>query len=414
MVKKNTNHLTYHVPQDKYFVLNNGRVLKCLQDFILVLEDLDEEVFKHHVNEFKNDFSNWIEFVLNDSDLAASLKGMATREEMLNHLKEVFVDELRILTEPAKKPIGKEESHEDDIKKNLKEFDGKFKDMKYHIPKKEKSSKNSLFAFLSVVAFFLIAELILNFSQPESMRLKYGFIVFALGLTAGIFVLLFAKLREEFRLLLSILMILPLLRVIEVSIPLLDPLFNILGIVPPYFFYRIALMYPIILGIVFINVHYLKIDIKKYHTSKYLKYLPLVLIPAAFLALLEFFIAIRTYSGFELPITAATVTIPILILAFFATMLSGYTEELLFRGLIQQKAKKMIGVWGAIFFTSLLFGLMHMGWSSGLFRLYEILFAFAAAIFLGYLFEKTQNIWLVASLHGILNFLLFAIYPLVF
>ena len=58
------------VPEDKLFWLSDGRALRNLEELSLALKDMNEEVFRHHVNKDKNDFRNWIKFVIGDDNLA--------------------------------------------------------------------------------------------------------------------------------------------------------------------------------------------------------------------------------------------------------------------------------------------------------------------------------------------------------
>ena len=45
----------------EYFILRNGQPVKSLKDLLAALEYIDTSTFDHHVNEFRNDFANWIE-----------------------------------------------------------------------------------------------------------------------------------------------------------------------------------------------------------------------------------------------------------------------------------------------------------------------------------------------------------------
>lgn len=61
---------TIIIPQEKYFFLNDGRSLKDMFELANCLETINEEIFFHHVNDFKNDFSNWIKDVFGNKGLA--------------------------------------------------------------------------------------------------------------------------------------------------------------------------------------------------------------------------------------------------------------------------------------------------------------------------------------------------------
>jgi membrane protease YdiL (CAAX protease family) len=86
----------------------------------------------------------------------------------------------------------------------------------------------------------------------------------------------------------------------------------------------------------------------------------------------------------------------------------GFTEELLFRGVLQTGLKAYFGQWGSILFVSALFGLMHSGYGSGL----QLLFAGCLGLLYGVTYEYTDSLLLVTVMHGVLNVFLFAVVPI--
>lgn len=72
--KKVTNTLPKNelkiIKPENYFFLHDGRVLKDLFELAEHLEHISDDVFYHHVNDNKNDFSNWIKDVFENKDLA--------------------------------------------------------------------------------------------------------------------------------------------------------------------------------------------------------------------------------------------------------------------------------------------------------------------------------------------------------
>jgi membrane protease YdiL (CAAX protease family) len=86
----------------------------------------------------------------------------------------------------------------------------------------------------------------------------------------------------------------------------------------------------------------------------------------------------------------------------------GFTEEVLFRGVLQTGLKVHLGRWGAILLVSALFGMMHAGYGSSL----ELLFAGGLGLLYGIIYEYTDSILLVSVMHGVLNVFLFAVVPL--
>ena len=69
-------------PHDKKFVLKDGRPLKDFVELAHALEHMSDDVFNHHVNNFKNDFRAWIQDVFGEKELAAELAKIKTRGEM--------------------------------------------------------------------------------------------------------------------------------------------------------------------------------------------------------------------------------------------------------------------------------------------------------------------------------------------
>ncbi len=61
-------------PEDKRFVLNDGRIIKDLKELADALEHMSDDVFRHHVNESKNDFSNWVRDILQEKELAEDMQ----------------------------------------------------------------------------------------------------------------------------------------------------------------------------------------------------------------------------------------------------------------------------------------------------------------------------------------------------
>lgn len=56
-----------------YFFVQDGIVLKNVLDLSKQLDKMTDEVFRHHVNEMRNDFSNWIKDVFKEEKLAKEL-----------------------------------------------------------------------------------------------------------------------------------------------------------------------------------------------------------------------------------------------------------------------------------------------------------------------------------------------------
>ncbi|MBI1935412.1 hypothetical protein HYS31_03145 [Candidatus Woesearchaeota archaeon] len=68
-------------PVEHHFVVADGRKLKNIIELADALETMSEEIFNHHANEFKNDFSNWVKDVFYDHSLAEDISRAKNRLE---------------------------------------------------------------------------------------------------------------------------------------------------------------------------------------------------------------------------------------------------------------------------------------------------------------------------------------------
>ncbi len=84
------------LPMEQYFFLSNGHVFKNLLDLVENIEFMDEDIFKCHVNENKNDFANWIRDVMQENELAEKLQKTKDKNEtqmlLLKHVVGTFTN----------------------------------------------------------------------------------------------------------------------------------------------------------------------------------------------------------------------------------------------------------------------------------------------------------------------------------
>lgn len=85
--QEQARHLLRDVEPEKSFWLNCGPILRNLEGFSGVLENLDDERFGYHVNAEKNDFAKWIEEVVEDKKLAKEILKTKTRASMLKAVR---------------------------------------------------------------------------------------------------------------------------------------------------------------------------------------------------------------------------------------------------------------------------------------------------------------------------------------
>jgi hypothetical protein len=75
-------NLTREIPQDKYFILANGKPVKNVAELAALLDQLEDHVFSHHVTTDRNDFHNWVRDVFEDLELARKIAGINDKKHM--------------------------------------------------------------------------------------------------------------------------------------------------------------------------------------------------------------------------------------------------------------------------------------------------------------------------------------------
>jgi hypothetical protein len=88
--EKKHKHVPVNAKPEHYFILVTGVPLKNLKELANSLENMNDWVFSHHVNDSRNDFSNWIKDILGENELAEEIKSMKNIRQMeariLKHL----------------------------------------------------------------------------------------------------------------------------------------------------------------------------------------------------------------------------------------------------------------------------------------------------------------------------------------
>ncbi len=62
------------VPDGKQFWCNDNREFKSLEQLAEGFKAMSGETYRYHVNESKNDFSNWVKDVIGDEKMASDLR----------------------------------------------------------------------------------------------------------------------------------------------------------------------------------------------------------------------------------------------------------------------------------------------------------------------------------------------------
>ena len=63
-----------HASGDQCFWANDGKIITNIVELRDALSKMDEVVFVHHVTKNKNDFADWVHHVLQDAELAVSIR----------------------------------------------------------------------------------------------------------------------------------------------------------------------------------------------------------------------------------------------------------------------------------------------------------------------------------------------------
>ncbi|MBC7129983.1 CPBP family intramembrane metalloprotease, partial [Candidatus Bathyarchaeota archaeon] len=120
-------------------------------------------------------------------------------------------------------------------------------------------------------------------------------------------------------------------------------------------------------------------------------------------------LGIIEYQILKPPILASNLPINQWIALALAIIFStGFVEELVFRGIIQNSAIQALGTKTGLLGASIIFAALHIGWYS----IPDLVFVFSAGLFFGILVLKTRSILGVSLSHGIVNILLFMILPI--
>ena len=227
------------------------------------------------------------------------------------------------------------------------------------------------------------------------------------GIIAHIIILVTAIIRSartgdksQRQLVLSLALV-PLVRIISLSMPLTD--------IPQIWWYPIIYVPLLVAAVVVIRI----LGYRRGEVGLSLKSLPIQLGVAStglLFGWLEYYI-LRP----EAMITQLTWS-EVLPLALILLVCTGFVEEFIFRGVLQRSAVESFG-WRGIIYISLLFATVHLIHYSevGLTMvLIDIALVFAIAMFFGWVVKRTGSLLGVTLSHGITNIMLFLIIPFLF
>ena len=73
---------------EEYFYTCNGEVLKTKNQLVKFLKKVDDTVFSYHVNDYKNDFANWIKDVFKEEELFDQILSLKNPLDMAFKIQE--------------------------------------------------------------------------------------------------------------------------------------------------------------------------------------------------------------------------------------------------------------------------------------------------------------------------------------
>lgn len=194
--------------------------------------------------------------------------------------------------------------------------------------------------------------------------------------------------------LLRAMIILPLVRIIGISIPALQ--------IQPIFWYALVSIPLFVAAFILIKNQNLSRKSVGLITGK----LPLQFV----VALSGIVFGLIEYQILKPGPIISSPSLIILLLASIILLIStGLVEEIIYRGIIQKNAENVLGKFWGLLYASVLFTILYIGWQSSV----ELIFVFFVAIFYGYIFQRTRSIFGISLSHGITNILLLLIIPVI-
>jgi membrane protease YdiL (CAAX protease family) len=184
----------------------------------------------------------------------------------------------------------------------------------------------------------------------------------------------------------------PLVRIISLTMPLAD--------IPQMWWYLIIYTPLIAAAIVVMRI----LNYRPEQVGLTLKWFPVQLViglTGILLGVTEYFILAPEAMIAEL--TWQEVWLP----ALLFLLCTGFGEEIIFRGVLQYSAVEAFQGWGVVY-TGLLFAILHMGFLSWI----DVVFVFVVALFFGWVVKKTGSLLGVTLSHGLTNIVLYLVAPL--
>lgn len=274
----------------------------------------------------------------------------------------------------------KDTKRENEIKEKMDELQSK----RY----KFRSSRKQFLILMGYLIAIIIAEVLTAYFNVETGLLIHSIILSAL--------LVHASLEDSYNFsnLLTSMIAIPMIRIVGLSIPLLQvpalywfPVISIPLFVSAIFIIRVQKINRVNLGLTFGNIP--------------------VQLAIAFSGIILGFIEYQVLH--PKPLILYFNIESVLFAGIILLISTGFAEELIFRGIMQRNAENLFGNIFGLLYTSLLFTSLHIGWQS----LFDLFFVFGVAMFYGYAFQRTRSLFGITLSHGLSNAVLFLVMPFI-
>jgi membrane protease YdiL (CAAX protease family) len=183
----------------------------------------------------------------------------------------------------------------------------------------------------------------------------------------------------------------PLVRIMSLSMPLSD--------IPQIWWYPIIYAPLVAAAVVVMRLAGYKAE----DVGLTVKLLPIqlaIMLTGVLLAVAEYFILAPE------PLVAEFTWPEIWLPALLLLVCTGFTEEFIFRGVLQRTAVEAFKGWGIVY-VSFLFAILHMGFLSWI----DVVFVFVVALFFGWVVKRTGSLLGVTLAHGLTNIGLYLVVP---
>lgn len=188
----------------------------------------------------------------------------------------------------------------------------------------------------------------------------------------------------------------PLLRILSVSMPLARF---------PLIYWFIITSLPLIIAI-FMVLRLLRLPWREIGLTSSLKWVP----PHLLLGGAGFLLGFVEYNILKpLPLMHSLSWERMIIPSLVLLVGTGFAEEFLFRGLLQQTSEGVMGRWG-ILYVSVMFAMLHVGYLSA----WEVFFVFGVGLLFALAVKRTGSLWGVTLCHGAINIGLYLVFPFIF